>query len=135
MRYCLRPGWWTVKQAAAAMDAGYADRMMLEVSRDRTLGVLSPAFQGCEGGFALQEYAARGCCFLEDNRCELHPTDFQPLEGRFCHHDRAGQGPQCHHDLEEDWKTPAGRALVVRWARRNGLLERFDRFGLTKLKG
>jgi hypothetical protein len=41
--YCLRPGWWSVEQAARAIQAGYAVRMMLEISPERTFGVLSPA--------------------------------------------------------------------------------------------
>jgi hypothetical protein len=41
--YCLRPGWWSVEQAARAIQTGYAVRMMLEISPDRTFGVLSPA--------------------------------------------------------------------------------------------
>jgi len=31
---------------------------------------------------------------------------------RFYHHERRGLGPKCHADLEQDWKTPAGQALV-----------------------
>jgi hypothetical protein len=107
---------------------------MLEVAPERTFGVLSPAFRGCEGGFALHEYATRGCTFLQEGRCELHDTAFQPLECRFCHHDRLGEGPGCHAALEEDWKTPAGRALVARWCRRTGLWDDLDRYGLEKLK-
>jgi hypothetical protein len=30
LNYCLRPGWWTVEEAAKAIQAGYARRMMLE---------------------------------------------------------------------------------------------------------
>jgi len=134
LKYCQRPGWWTVKEAAAAMNAGHGGRMMLEVSPERSLAVLSPAFKGCEGTFALNQYANRGCNFLRDNRCELHGTGFQPLECRFCHHDRQGLGPQCHADLETDWNTPAGRSLVSRWARLAGVWEDLNRYGLEKLK-
>jgi hypothetical protein len=122
--YCARPGWWTVEEAARAIDAGYGNRMMLEMSPDRSFGVLSPAFRGCEIDFALDRYKTQGCTFLNENRCELHGTGFQPLECRHCHHDRPGAGPRCHADLESDWNTPAGGALVVRWARLTGLLER-----------
>lgn len=128
--YCARPGWWTVRGAARAMEAGHGDRMMLEVSPDRAMGVLSPSFRGCEGGFALQDHASAGCTFLREGRCELHRTGHQPLECRFCHHDRPGQGPICHHDLEKDWKTPAGRELVARWCERRGLLAILGRYGL-----
>jgi hypothetical protein len=120
--YCARPGWWTVQEAARAVDAGHAARMMLEMSPDRSFGVLAPAFKGCEVSFALQRYASQGCTFLKDNRCELHGTGLQPLECRFCHHDRVGLGLKCHADLEKDWNTPAGRALVVRWSKLTGFL-------------
>jgi len=38
------------------------------------------------------------------------------------HHDRVGQGPLCHAAIEKDWQTPAGIALVVKWARLTGFL-------------
>ncbi len=120
--YCQRPGWWTVKEAAAAIDRGFARRMMLELSPARSFAVLSPAFKGNEAYYALNDFSARGCNFLlGDGRCELHGSGVQPLECRFCHHDRRGLGPRCHRDLERDWDTPAGRALVERWAAMMGL--------------
>lgn len=112
--YCIRPGWWTVEQAEAALNAGYGSRMMLELSPDRSFGVLSPSFKGCEGGFALEQFARAGCTFLVGGLCALH-GGHQPLECRFCHHLRVGQGVKCHADLEKDWNTPAGQALVKRW--------------------
>jgi len=45
--YCSRPGWWSVSEAAKAVNAGLYNRMMLELSPDLRLGVLSPAFYGC----------------------------------------------------------------------------------------
>ncbi len=116
LSYCRRPGWWTVEEAERAIEAGYASRMMLEMSPDRSFGVLSAAFRGCEVQFAVNEYADRGCTFLKDERCELHSTGLMPLECRFCHHDRPGQGTRCHADIAKDWNTAAGRALVVRWS-------------------
>lgn len=113
--YCSRPGWWTVAEAARALAAGYGGRMMLELSPELTFGVLAPAFRGCEGNFALQEFAANGCNFLLDGLCTLHETGYEPLECRYCHHLRKGLGQRCHADLEKDWRTPAGRALVKRW--------------------
>jgi hypothetical protein len=126
LRYCIRPGWWTVEEAARAMQGGYADRMMLEFSPDRSFGVLSPAFKGNEMGFATNQAAANGCNFLKENLCELHGTGFQPLECRFCHHDRVGLGPVCHADLERDWNTPAGQVLVVSWGNLTGFWERYN---------
>jgi hypothetical protein len=120
VEYCARPGWWTVEEAAGAIEAGYGGRMMLEMSPDRSFGVLSPAFKGCERNFALNRFAAQGCTFLHDNKCALHGTDHQPLECRACHHDRPGLGPRCHADIEKDWNTRAGRDLVVRWSTATG---------------
>jgi hypothetical protein len=122
--YCRRPGWWTVEEAVRAVEAGYARRMMLEMSPDRSFGVLSPAFRGCEVQFAVNEYADRGCTFLKDERCELFGTGHTPLECRFCHHGRRGQGPRCHSDIANNWNTAAGRALVVRWSDLTGFWSR-----------
>jgi hypothetical protein len=133
LAFCTRPGWWTVREAGRAMDAGLGSRMMLEPSPDRAFGVLSPAFNGCEGGFALQQFATRGCGFLRGGTCELHGGGLMPLECRFCHHARPGQGPRCHDDIGKDWDSPAGRALVARWCRERGLTPLLPRLGLEKL--
>jgi hypothetical protein len=90
--------------------------MMLEMSPERSFGVLSPAFKGCEASFATNLHSTRGCTFLNDDRCELFGSGVQPLECRFCHHERTGLGPRCHADIEKDWNTSAGRALVVKWS-------------------
>jgi hypothetical protein len=122
--YCRRPGWWTVAEAARAIDEGYAGRMMLEMPPGQGFGVLSPAFNGNELDFARSRYAERGCTFLHGERCELHGRGLQPLECRFCHHTRPGQGPLCHADLAMDWNTPVGQSLVLRWSRLTGFLRR-----------
>src|SRR5512138_188639 len=93
LAYCQRPGWWTVAEARQAIQKGYAGRMMLEVAPEGGWAVLSPAFRGCE----------------------LFGTGLQRLECRFCHHDRLGQGQDCHAALEADWHTPEGQALVDEW--------------------
>ena len=118
--YCARPGWWTVEEAARALDAGVASRMMLEIAPELTFGVLSPAFRGCEGSIAANLFAKNGCTFLKEDLCELYGTGLQPLECRFCHHARPGQGRLCHDDLEKDWNSPAGRALVDKWIKQAG---------------
>ena len=122
--YCQRPGWWSVDEAAAAINAGYADRMMLEISPELTFGVLAPAFIGNEGNIANKIFAHQGCTFLKDNLCELFGTGFQPLECRFCHHTRRGRGKYCHLAIEKDWFNQAGQKLVIRWCRLTGFFER-----------
>ena len=124
LAYCARPGWWTVEEATRALEAGYGDRMMLEIAPELTFGVLSPAFKGREKSFATNEFAKNGCCFLRNDRCELYGTGHQPLECRFCHHERRGLGPRCHADLEKNWKTAAGQVLIEKWIRQVGFVYR-----------
>lgn len=121
LSFCARPGWWTVEEATRALGAGYGGRMMLEIAPELTFGVLSPAFKGCEKNFATNQFAKNGCNFLQNDRCELYGTGHQPLECRFCHHERRGLGPKCHAELEKDWKTPAGQTLVEKWIKQVSL--------------
>jgi len=104
-----------VGQAKKAILSGYSKRMMVEVSPERDFGVLSPAFKGCEGTVALQEYAGNGCNFYDGGLCELYPVGLLPLECGYCHHDRVGMGLACHLDLEKEWKAETGKILVAKW--------------------
>ena len=113
--YCKRPGWWTIDQACNVLFKGYATRMMLEISPDRTFGVLSPAFIGNEGSVSLQIFSNNGCTFLNNNLCELFGSGLQPLECRFCHHNRNGLGIECHSDIEREWNSAKGQQLVNLW--------------------
>lgn len=108
------------------MTAGFGNRMMLEIAPEFTFGVLSPAFRGCEGDFALQEYSGSGCNFLHEGLCELHGTGHMPLECRFCHHTRGGQGLVCHGEIAGDWRTKEGQELVRKWASEYGLYEKYQ---------
>jgi hypothetical protein len=118
LNYCIRPGWWSVGEANRAIELGYAERMMLEVSPEQTFGVLSPAFKGCEMNFALQEFSKNKCTFLKDDLCEIFRTEIQPLECRFCRHDRVGLGKKCHDALEKNWNTFRGQKTVEKWIKR-----------------
>jgi hypothetical protein len=111
----MRPGWWTVAEAEKAIHHGLVFRMMLEISPEYDFGVLSPAFKGNESNYALQLFSNNGCTFLNDGLCELFGTGLQPLECRFCHHDRKGLGLSCHMDIEKDWNTKIGKYLIVKW--------------------
>ena len=122
--YCSRPGWWTVNEAFKAIGAGYANRMMLEIAPDKSFGVLSPAFKGNEVNYALEVYAIQGCTFLNEGLCELFDTGYEPLECRYCHHERTGSGQQCHLDIESQWNTPEAKRLVVRWGNLTGFWAR-----------
>ena len=122
--YCRRPGWWTVREAEQVLYTRHAFRMMLEVSPERHFGVLSPSFRGNEGNYSLEIYSDNGCTFYNNQLCELYGTGLQPLECRFCHHDRTGQGIRCHHDIETEWNTRYAQKLIVRWGVRTGFWQK-----------
>ena len=122
--YCIRPGWWTVDEAEKTVESGLANRMMLEISPERNFGVLSPAFKGNESYFALQIFSKNGCTFYNNGLCELFGSGLEPLECRFCHHDRRGLGLKCHLDIEKNWKTKQGQRLIVKWGNIIGLWQK-----------
>ncbi len=98
--------------------------MMLEVSPEHDFAVLSPAFKGNENNYALQAFSEHGCTFLNNDLCELFGTGLQPLECRFCHHERTDQGKNCHLDIEQEWKTEKAKRLIVRWGNTTGFWNR-----------
>ncbi len=122
--YCRRPGWWTIEEARMAIEAGFAKRMMLEISPEMNFAVLSPSFKGNEVNYALQVFSDNGCTFLVNDLCELFGKDFQPLECRFCHHDRKGKGKKCHADIEKQWNSKEGKSLIVEWGNLTGFWEK-----------
>jgi hypothetical protein len=124
VNYCRRPGWWTVGEAENAIKAGFAGRMMLEMSPDKRFGVLSPAFKGNEGEYSYQVFSKNGCTFLKSGLCELFGTGLQPLECRYCHHDRKGLGIKCHLDIEKEWQSDDAKRLIIRWGNQTGFWQR-----------
>jgi hypothetical protein len=124
LSYCKRPGWWTIEEAGKAIDAGFSNRIMLEISPEMNFGVLSPSFKGNEGNYALQIFSENGCTFLQNGLCELFGTGFQPLECRYCHHSRKGLGKICHSDIEKQWNSKEGKRLIVEWGNLTGFWER-----------
>jgi hypothetical protein len=115
LSYCHRPGWWTVEEAAHSIASGLSNRMMLEISPEHTFGVLSPAFKGAEGNYALEIFSSNRCTFLQNDLCELYDTGLQPIECRYCHHSRKGLGKKCHDAIEKNWNTNEGKKLIVKW--------------------
>jgi hypothetical protein len=122
--YCRRPGWWTVDEAEKAINAGYAARMMLEVSPKKQFAVLSPALKCCEQSLVKKELAKKECTFLKDGRCELFDKGLMPLECRFCHHERQGTGLACHIDIGNSWNSNKGRTLVLKWIRNTDFIKK-----------
>ena len=113
-----RPCWPTPLDAQRLIDAGYADRLMIDWWFDRaqnkTVYVLTPAIAGRESGEAPAHPTGR-CAFLnENNLCDLHDLDLKPTEGRIalCH-DRTPA--DLHEQIGQTWDGDEGRGVIDRW--------------------
>ena len=128
-----RPGWPTVREAEALLDAGYGGRLMLDwwvmLSTPDDVYVLSPAFIGREGRYATERPEGR-CTFLtREGLCELHEVG-KPLECAVADcrweertEERKVAVARMKAGIVGDWSGEAGRALVARWKREVGLEE------------
>ena len=119
--YCQRPGWPLVEEVRLAIEAGLSHRLMLEFSPDHTFGILVPAFKGNEGYFALAVHKNNGCTFLQSGSCSIYDKLYRPLECRFCHHERKGEGLRCHLEIASLWNCSKGKRLVRNWMYQEGL--------------
>ena len=81
-----RPCWPTPDDAQRLVEAGYADRLMVDWWFDRdknkTLYLLTPAIMGHESGEAPAHPEGQ-CTFLDEaGLCRLHDLNLKPTEGR-----------------------------------------------------
>lgn len=130
---CTRnPGWFTPAEARAAIDEGYADRMMRdwlepceEVGNTMRIYVLAPAAYGYEGGDAREMSFFdfdfhKGWCVLQHNGlCEIHDTMFKPIQCRTAFGcDRDSDAFVDNYDVARLWDTDEGRDVVAAWEAR-----------------
>ena len=113
-----RPCWPTPDDAQRLIEAGYADRLMVDWWFDRdqnkTIYLLTPAIVGRESGEAPAQPEGR-CTFLDEaGLCQLHDCDLKPTEGQIalC----AGRTPEgLHEQIGRTWDAMAAQALIDRW--------------------
>jgi Fe-S-cluster containining protein len=127
---CSNPGWFTPEEAERAIEAGYADKMMIDyLVGEPNIYILAPASKGCEKdrapntdelfGSGLSRFVTRGttkgkCVLNKDGLCFIHDTDFKPLQCRSamaCEGDVGLDNTQ----MGEMWRNPEAQALVRRW--------------------
>jgi len=117
---CQRPCWPTPEEANELIDAGYADRLMLDhwdpgIAGVGRLEVITPASPGDEGEIA--PFWPAGCNFQKMGLCELH-GNFKPIEGRLAHHSKTPEG--LHYIVAKTWNSPAGKRVVRKWKKLMG---------------
>jgi Fe-S-cluster containining protein len=129
--YCRNnPGWMLPEEAARAIAAGYADRLMLdwwEASKEtdfQKVYLLCPASAGSQGAYApdtdflsiLRGWSKGQCTLLEGDTCAIHASGFKPLECRAAHHDGTREASyRVRVALVCAWNTPAGEQIVAVW--------------------
>jgi hypothetical protein len=113
-----RPCWGTPKDAAAIIEAGLGDRLMLDYwanSETDDTYILAPAIVGYERN--RTPFWPRGrCTFLtKKGLCELHDAGLKPTEGRLAMCGRGKTPPNLHETVAKEWETPEAIALVASW--------------------
>jgi hypothetical protein len=113
-----RPCWPTPDDVRHLIEAGYADRLMVDWWFDRdknkTIYLLTPAIAGRESGEAPAHPEGQ-CTFLDtDGLCQIHDNGLKPTEGQIalCG-DRTPEG--LHEQIARTWDDAAAQALIDRW--------------------
>lgn len=132
---CLHnPGWFTPEEAAKAIAAGYARKLMRDwlepsskLGNEDRIYLLAPAARGCEGDdapeleFDFVEIIFNGlskgrCVFFDKNgRCELYDSGFKPIQCRTALMCGPCDGYQGNYAVAKLWATPEARRLVEKW--------------------
>ncbi len=113
-----RPCWPTPNDAQRLIEAGYADRLMVDWWFDRdkskTIYLLSPAIVGRESGEAPAHPEGQ-CTFLDEaGLCRLHDLGLKPTEGQIALCDnRTPEG--LHEQIARTWDEANAQALIDRW--------------------
>ena len=139
---CKRnPGWFTPAEARRAIEAGFANRLMRDwlepstvVGNKERIYVLAPASEGYEGDDApeIPEYESileamfappfeKGRCifFSKDERCEIHDSEFKPIQCRTAFTCRrevlGGNASASNFIVARMWDTDEGREVIAVW--------------------
>ncbi|CAG0929969.1 hypothetical protein TFLX_01509 [Thermoflexales bacterium] len=113
-----RPCWPTPDDAQRLIEAGYADRLMVDWWFDRekskTIYLLTPAIAGRESGEAPAHPEGQ-CTFLDEaGLCRIHDSGLKPTEGQIalC---RNRTPADLHEQIARTWENDAAQALIDRW--------------------
>jgi hypothetical protein len=113
-----RPCWPTPDDAQHLIEAGYADRLMVDWwfdrDKDKTIYLLTPALAGCESGEAPAQPEGP-CTFLDaDGLCQIHDSGLKPSEGQLalC---RNRTPERLHEQIARTWDGADAQRLIDQW--------------------
>lgn len=113
------PGWMNFEEAKKAIDAGLANKLMLDYytpdaryGNSENIWVLCPAIVGYEGKEAAS-WPEGKCTFFKNKKCTIHSSGFKPQQCRstfIC----KNEGDDKKAFLPT-WDTPKAKALIEQW--------------------
>lgn len=122
--YCQqKPCWGTPEDINELIDAGYANRLMLNYyikTKDESIYFPSPAVKGYEGKPA--PFWPGGICTfynLETGLCEIH--SLKPLEGKKVYHGSTEENT--HFLIVSTWNTEDAETVRVKWQKITGCMD------------
>jgi len=134
VRLCIcNPGWFTPKEAQAAIRAGLGNRLMCdwlepssEAGNEERVYVLAPAAIHREGRMApefsfqsrILGTARKGRCtflVLENAKCAIHDSGFKPLQCREAFGCWENKKWPDNFAIARLWNTEQGRSVCKEW--------------------
>ena len=124
---CINPCWPTPDEARELIDNGYADKLILRRTQVKLDGehnyyepvwILSIADKKHHS--TLVDSCYNECIFWNsDKMCDLHGTDFKPLEAMLAYHKEDPEDPfqnELHEWIIESWCNNDALRLIEEWA-------------------
>jgi hypothetical protein len=119
--------WPTPEQAERIINAGFADRMMLDYwEGNQRIYIVAPASKGNEA--AVSPWWPGGPCCLqgEDGLCQIHSLGLKPVEAMVAYCGDSGDKEkeaaydELHEAVAMDWDSAKGRKVVKLWKNKVG---------------
>ena len=116
-----RPCWGTPDEIEKIIDAGFANKLMLDYwvyQSKKEIGdinILCGAIVGYEKGNAPFIPIGRCSFLMKNNRCKLHKLGLKPSEGRVADCKDKKGGNSLHRKVAMTWRTKKATKLVERW--------------------
>lgn len=118
---CHAPCCGTIRDIVKLIEAGYADRLMLDDWPGDT-DLIKPALKGHEARTApWSTLTKKGCTFWKEGKCELHESGLKPTQGKLAHHGNNKDQVKAIEDfIRSDWNKDEALMLIEAWKTMTG---------------